>query len=452
MNIKVIVGEYEYVNTHIIKFSLDKSAQNISHTFELQLKIPKYLNYEEYKKVVIVKNQQEVKFLINDKVFLLGIAEKIQINEKGNEIILSGRSKMILLVNGQGIIKEYYERNLVKLFAQVFKDNNIDKFQIDNTTSQMKIVNNIGTKLKNIPSNVRIIMKKEDTIFSFIDRYAIICRCVAISDNEGNLLLTRESEKAIDDEQGQDGFEIRVLVNGEGESNAHPEGYVCDFTNRVRYISMMSQNHTAYMFDGANNGKNTKTKPFKVIIDDQVTLPTMRRHEYKVGADGEVLAANAEWILNRKRAESQKVSVSLGGKVAEVFLSKNPELLQLVKTTNQYAQIENENLVIAEMSVSISNDTGLVVKLGLVPTNSYTFAPDSKTFLQGHNAKIISAIEPPSQPKLILQIEPRIKRLDYDPITPYLEAPNSGNFSAGNFEATQNLLTARNLQNKKYSK
>ena len=206
------------------------------------------------------------------------------------------------------------------------------------------------------------------------------------------------------------------------------------------------------MFDGANNGKNAKTKPFKVIIDDQVTLPTMRRHEYKVGADGEVLAANAEWILNRKRAESQKVSVSLGGRVAEVFLSKNPELLQLVKTTNQYAQIENENLVIAEMSVSVSNDTGLVVKLGLVPTNSYTFATDSKTFLKGHSAKIISAIEPPSQPKLILQIEPRIKRLDYDPITPLLEAPNSGNFSAGNFEATQNLLTARNLQNKKYSK
>jgi len=452
MDIKVIVGEYEYVNTHIIKFSLDKSAQNISHTFELQLKIPKYSNYEEYKKVVIVKNQQEVKFLINDRVFLLGIAEKIQINEKGNEIILSGRSKMILLVNGQGIIKEYYERNLVKLFAQVFKDNNIDKFQIDNTISEMKIVNNIGTKLKNIPSNVRIVMKKEDTIFSFIDRYAIICRCVAISDNEGNLLLTRESEKAIDDEQEQDGFEIRVLVNGEGESNAHPEGYVSDFTNRVRYISMMSQNHTAYMFDGANNGKNAKTKPFKVIIDDQVTLPTMRRHEYKVGADGEVLAANAEWILNRKRAESQKVSVSLCGRVAEVFLSKNPELLQLVKTTNQYAQIENENLVIAEMSVSISNDTGLVVKLGLVPTNSYTFATDSKTFLKGHNAKIISAIEPASQPKLILQIEPRIKRLDYDPITPLLEAPNSGNFSAGNLEATQNLLTARNLQNKKYSK
>ena len=59
--------------------------------------IPKYSNYEEYKKVVIVKNQQEVKFLINDKVFLSGIAEKVQINEKGNEMILSGRSKMILL-------------------------------------------------------------------------------------------------------------------------------------------------------------------------------------------------------------------------------------------------------------------------------------------------------------------------------------------------------------------
>ena len=434
MDIKIVIGDYEYSEATIENFSIDKSAKNISHTFNATIGIPPFTSYKDYKEKISLKNQQDIKFYLNNELFMFGVVETIIINMESPKIEISGRSKMVCVVNSQAIVKEYTQRNLVKLITQVFQDNIV---------KDVSVVNAIGENLKSVPAG-RILMKESDTIFNFIDRYAILCRCVAISDNEGNLLLTREgSEK-----NAVQGFSLEMMLSGQGVSNAQGISYVNDFTNRTRFIELTSAGKTSRFLDNtASAGEKTKTT--RIIEDEQVRFYTRERSQYNIGGDGEVLNVNNEWLLRRKRAESESLTVKLTGSNAEDFLNKKPELLQLIKVTNQYAMIENVFMVIAEISTTFSGE-GFEVKLLLVPQGSYNFATDAKTFLKSLKSqkKEISQVD---APKLILKVEPKIKALYYDILDPLLKTQQTGNFSAGNFEAIERVAFKRNIANKKYA-
>lgn len=437
MDIKIIIGNYEYSGASVESFTLDKSAKNISHTFNATLGLPPFTSYKDYKSKMNIQNQQEIKFYLNDILFMAGIIEVLTITmEQNPRIELSGRSKMLCLVNGQGVIKEYFQRNLVDLIKNVFQDNSV---------TTLTVTNQIAERLQTIPKG-RILMKKEDTLFNFIDRYAIMCRCVAISDNEGNLLLTREGEE----KNAVQGFDIQIKLPIAGaSSNASGINYTLDFSNSARFIEITSGSSTARFADtNATSGEKTKTT--RIIEDGKITLPTRRRTEYNVSANGEVLMANSEWLLKRIRAERENMKVKILGDEAETFLRKNPELLQLIKVTNEYAMVENVFMVIAEIGISFSND-GLTVTLLLVPTGSYTFATNAKAFLKSLKNSG-TTITPLDAPKLVLKLEPKVKELYYDSLDQLYKNQKVENFSAGNFEAIERVAFRRNIANKKYSK
>lgn len=437
MDIKIIIDEYEYSGASVESFTLDKSAKNISHTFNATLGLPPFTSYKDYKAKMNIQNQQEIKFYLNDVLFMAGIIEVLTITmEQNPRIELSGRSKMLCLVQSQGVVKEYFQRNLVDLIENVFQDNSV---------TNLSVTNKIAERLQTIP-NGRILMKKEDTLFNFIDRYAIMCRCVAISDNEGNLLLTREGEvkDAVND------FDIQIKLPTQGAlSNATGVNYTIDFSNSARFIEITSGSSTARFADtSATSGE--KIKSSRIIEDSKVRFPTRRRTEYNVSGNGEVIMANNEWLLRRISAERENMKVKILGDEAERFLGKKPELLQLIKVTNEYAMVEDVFMVIAEISISLSNN-GLEVTLLLVPTNSYTFATNATTFLKSlkNSANTISKLD---APKLILKLEPEVKELYYDNISPLYKTQKTGNFSAGNYEAIERIAFKRNIANKKYSK
>ena len=437
MDIKIIIGNYEYSGASVESFALDKSAKNISHTFKATLGLPPFTSYKDYKDKMNIKNQQEITFYLNDVLFMAGIIEVLTITmEQNPRIELGGRSKMLCLVNGQGVIKEYFQRNLVDLIENVFEDNSV---------TTLTVTNKIAERLQTIPKG-RILMKKEDTLFNFIDRYAIMCRCVAISDNEGNLLLTREGEQ----KNAVQGFDIQIQLPIAGSfSNASGINYTLDYSNSARFIEITSGSSTARFADtSATSGEKTKTT--RIIEDEKITLPTRRRTEYNVSANGEVLMANSEWLLNRIRAERENMKVKILGDEAERFLGKNPELLQLIKVTNEYAMVENVFMVIAEIGISLSND-GLAVMLLLVPTGSYTFATNAKAFLKSlkNSGTTISQLD---APKLVLKLEPKVKELYYDNIDSLYKTQKIENFSAGQGEAIERVAFRRNIANKKYSK
>ena len=172
-----------------------------------------------------LKVQDKVKIYIDDTLLISGFIEDLSIaySADSHSISIAGRDKTGDLIDSSIIQKSYSQRGFVKLIEMVLKDNG---------HTSISVINDVAN-LSNLEANEIIKTEKGDSIATFLDRYAKKLQVLLITNEDGNLVITRE---------GAD-LAIGALISEiKGYNNNILSANISVNTNeRFRYIEVYSQ-------------------------------------------------------------------------------------------------------------------------------------------------------------------------------------------------------------------
>jgi prophage tail gpP-like protein len=127
-----------------------------------------------------IKIQDEVRVYIDSQLEITGFVEDLKIKCSSDEhmIRISGRDKTGDLIDSSIISKSYKTRDLKRLIELVLADNGYN---------DIKVIQQ-SPNIDNLEDNETVEAENNDTIFSFIDRYAKKVQVLLITNEEGNIV------------------------------------------------------------------------------------------------------------------------------------------------------------------------------------------------------------------------------------------------------------------------
>jgi len=176
-----------------------------------------------------IKVQSEVAIFIDSVLVLTGTIESLSVNYNPTSHIItaSGRDRTGDLVDSSCIKKQYNERNFAKLLRLVLNDNGY---------SNIKIIDNLPIPAV-LPSSEVIRIENNDTIFSFIDKYANRLQIFMLSDADGNIVISTEGS------EGSGG----ALISRKNDENNNiiSANFNISSNDRFKYVDVYSQSSNA---------------------------------------------------------------------------------------------------------------------------------------------------------------------------------------------------------------
>lgn len=239
-----------------------------------------------------IRCQDEVKIFIDDTKLLTGYIEDLDINYSANShsITFAGRDKTGDLLDSSILKKEYRIKNFQRLVEVVLKDNGFTK---------IKVFNDVGDlNLRNYdPDKDAFVVQNSDTILSFLDKYAQKLQVLLITDEEGDIRITREGS---DLSLGS----INSAI-GNPNNNVLSASINVSTTERFRTIELQSQQGDQFQNDQLNQS---------ATATDSVIRATRKRIiSYDISSEELTLKELAKWNINMRRARGLRYNCTLQG-------------------------------------------------------------------------------------------------------------------------------------------
>lgn len=341
---KIVINGTEFDGFEV--FALQKSLRNVYNSCRLTSVIRQ--NVIGNKKVALteVTTNDEVSIYINGILELTGYIQTLRDTQNANsftfEMEIYDKTKRL---ESNGTPKTYKERNLQKLFERVLQDNDFN---------DIKVINNIGNV--NIQTTEDIVLNSGETIINFLTKYAVKAQVVLITNKDGNLFLTVESETS------STGELMNLTDNNDKRTNILSS--TRSLTDRPRTIVVYSESDVD---DNTKNSILQKGSATDELMDNNMKLIV----QGMLQSNTRNLNDMAKYLIARQRAETNKYTCSVAGwrikKDNKTIWSVN----QLVRLKDEIRRIDNEMLI---ESVEFMKDVngGTITNLVLVNKGSYT--------------------------------------------------------------------------------
>ena len=294
-----------------------------------------------------LKIQDEVKIYIDDTLLISGFIEDLSIaySADSHSISIAGRDKTGDLIDSSIIQKSYSQRGFVKLIEMVLKDNG---------HTSISVINDV-VDLSNLETNEIIKTEKGDSIATFLDRYAKKLQVLLITNEDGDLVITRE---------GAD-LGIGALISEiKGYNNNILSANISVNTSeRFRYIEVYSQ---------SSNDDYTASSVNQSAIAIDAVIRDTRRKRVTMSTATKALSLNnlAKWSVNVRKAKGSRYNCKVQG----FYTQRNQGALwtpnTLVQLTDDRCQVNGQFLI---QGVSYSKSLqGTFTELSIVERGAFT--------------------------------------------------------------------------------
>ncbi len=324
-----------------LDFSLSKSIENFCNSFSINI-TQKTANF-----IGLIKGSS-IKIEINQELVFSGYVEGIDITQSLTEhyLTLSGRDKAGEIIDSDIIPKQYKQNDFLKLARLILDDNGFNNIKIE-------------TNIKNLPKLVgnSFVAEKDMKIFQFLDKLARTIQVIIITNESGDILITREGADLAVGELNLTKNNINLL-----SSNLN-----IDSSETYRYIRIV----------GSQKQVESK-KRFKQNVEfvDQ-TANTNKRLIVSLGsnANKHKLEDVANWYMAVKRGKGSKYETEVRGFLTNVdtgLLWKENTLVLLQDKANKM----NGCFLIQGVSYKL-DDSGSRTTLSLCNVGSFTSFDDN---------------------------------------------------------------------------
>ena len=210
------------------------------------------------------------------------------------------------------------------------------------------------------PENMLINAEPSETVFSFLNRFAVIAGCLLTTDGKGALVVYTNN-----------GIDVgaKISVEDDGENDLVKNiNFNINHSNRFKKIIVKSQGESlddkGDDIEGVAFDNNVRRNRVKLIIAES-------------SLDIEGCTKLAEWEVNKRRSDSVQYSCTVRGfRVSDIFQAPLWSAGFLVDVKDDFSGINCKMLV---KSVSFSySESGTTTDLILVSSDSYTLQTQAK--------------------------------------------------------------------------
>ena len=355
--VKLVVNGVEFTN--FISFELKNTMISITTDFSFTY-APK-IKYVNKKPVLVdvIKEQDEVKIFINNIQYLIGYIVSIDWNEDaGNDLItVQGMDKAsYCLLRHYPSPKNYKKMDYAELIRTVVAENG---FQ------DIVIVQKLIPELLTIEGQEDIQIDDGETLFNFLDRYALKAQVLLNTTGTGELVIYREG--VLGSVLGKFPNKAKAgiaLINGGRAANILSSNFKTSVLERFQVIEIFSQSNNT-----SHSVKNTN--PIGSAVDEQIKIPNRFRVGKNIPTQSTTLADIAKWNVNVRRAKGRMYNCTVQG---IGFSPQNRDFWKI----NTYVEVLDEKkgvngeFLIESITFSQSPQNGTITQLQLVNKGSYT--------------------------------------------------------------------------------
>jgi prophage tail gpP-like protein len=291
-----------------------------------------------------IKVQDKIIVDINDKKVLTGYVDELDKSESASTFTLTiqGRSLTADIIDVSIKRKTYTQRDFYQLAKAVISDNNIP----------IKVVNNVFGSLR-LDSNATA--ERGETIFDFLDKYAKKVQVLLTTNENGDLVITREGSGIM---KGQ----LLKIYIGDGVNNILSSSININTRDRYNTIEVYSSTHD----------KDTYSK--SAIIQTARAVDSSIRNSRKLiinqttNSKAISLTNLANWNVNIRRAKGSRYTCRVVG-----FTLQN-ELFE----ANKKIRIRDESMdvegvfLIQSVNFQLNLTEGAITELQIVEIGAFS--------------------------------------------------------------------------------
>lgn len=268
-----------------------------------------------------LKLQDEVTVFIDDVKKITGYIEKLNISydSENHSITVQGRDRTGDLVDSSILTKSYKHSNFESLANNVLNDNGYN---------HIKIINNVSN-LPALPQDLQVATIQE-TIIGFLDKYAKTVQVLLTTNEEGNIVITRETKEDLGG--------ILVSKNNNIINNILGGSIELSSTNRFRYIEVATQ---------GNNNSQTENSVDQRGKSIDKTIRNPRRKVIVSTTPNQDITLNelALWNSNLRIAKGTRYSCKVQGFKPVEGKKKIWEFNTLAQVDDERCQLSGQFLI-----------------------------------------------------------------------------------------------------------
>jgi prophage tail gpP-like protein len=330
--------------------TVNKSLDQFARSFSATLVSKELFIGEERIIENPIKVGDEVQVYIDEQLITTGYVESLDIDYSADShsISVAGRDKAGDLIDSSIIAKTYQVRNLKRLIELVLKDNGYSNIKVSQQAAS----------IDNLEANEKVEAESNDTIFSFLDRYAKKVQVLLTTDENGDIVLTQEgSTKAATD--------LVSLKRGD-KNNIKSARLSLNTQDRYRFIEVYSQS------TNDSFSENTVSQDGKAE-DTDIRSPRRIRVISSIASETAILKEAAKWQLNVRRAKGLSYKCTVVNFLTEGESGDIWDINQTVNIKDDKCSLDGEFLI-SGVTFTKSND-GSTTQLTIVNKGSYTTDP-----------------------------------------------------------------------------
>ena len=288
---------------------------------------------------------------VNGKKAMTGVIDKVEPSEEpeGSEVSISGRDITCDLVDSSLPMPILLSGNfdLVTVVEKV-----LEVFGLKNT---VKVINKIQDLRKFTPADV-VSSEEDKNAFEFMNDYAQKVSAILVTDEDGNIVITRAGEESVNDQI--------LNVFGNEDNNVLSSSASYDFSQRYyQYIVISQSNSTTAKKEISAENVSQKGVAYDTEVRQSRTLVIKAEN----ACDSETCTDIATLEANVRRANSLKYSCSVAG-----YQFNSGELY----STNKVMTVIDDDVFIEAplliKSVDFSFGDGAVTNLEFATPDAYT--------------------------------------------------------------------------------
>ena len=327
-----------------------------------------------------LKAQDSVRIFIDDNVVLTGYIDNLSISysTSDHQIVVQGREKTSDLVDCSIIANPYLQKDFTKLARIVLKDNGYNNISIINKVGNLPVLT-VDASEKNsseLPNN-EITTQTSESIAEFLYRYARQIQVLLLTNEDGNIEITKEGSNSMSGDLISSGDQANILSASIGISTAE----------RFRTLKIVSQGSSSDFTQSVIEQEITK-------IDNQIRSP--RRIILTVPTNSQVSSITdlANWNINIRRAKGTRYNCTVQGFYNTRSKKELWKINNIVQINDDKFQINGLFLIEA---VTFSKDlNGSFTDLSIVKRGSFSAEPqitrDDNNFGEDLIAKLSEGI------------------------------------------------------------
>jgi prophage tail gpP-like protein len=320
-DIKIEVNGIQY--TGFTEAIVTKSVQNLSSIFSFTTTVKEGLGG-------VVQNdlkvQDKVKIFIADDLYLTGKIEKLALggDATNHTISVSGRDRIGDLVDSSIIKKSYNTRDFIQLIENVLADNGFSEIKVIKNTTKID-------KLQvNLDKGETAVAQSGEKIGGFINRYSEKLSLLVYSNEDGNLIVTREGDTI-----ASSGL-LRQFNTP--NSNILSSSINIDVTGRYKHVEVVAQSDNSTHEESSVNQTGTTIDP-EITSERRIIIPQ--------GTASKVNSLNdlAKWNVAIRRAKGARYNCKVQNFFQEGGAGSVWKLNTLVALSDDVCQVEGQFLI-----------------------------------------------------------------------------------------------------------